>query len=882
MVIMTESSSSTAGTAKVKAPIRVGFYDISRTLGKGNYAVVKLAKHRITKTEVAIKIIDKSRLDEANLQKIYREVQIMKQLDHPHIIKLYQVMETKNMLYLVCEYASNGEMFDYIANYGRIPEAAGRRIFWQILSAVEYCHQRNIVHRDLKAENLLLDVNMNIKLADFGFSNYFSPGVQLATWCGSPPYAAPEVFQGRKYSGPQTDIWSLGVVLYVLTTGSLPFDASTLQTLRDRVLSGRFRIPFFMSTDCEHLIRHMLVLDPNKRFSIEQIKQHPWTRTDGTFSTSLPNHPKPHVTPEVSDQVIQIMKSLGIEESKTRESVCNESFDHIAAIYYLLMEGISHQRHAMHHHRRPHSVVDETASGARAFLGDTRRHHFNQTFDSSTYQPRGAAGGGGYHQHRQPTQAQGSVSSTCSSFSTGSSMESSCGFVCPHHVTGGGGPMTSLDEGVGLDLSSSVDYDGGSSSSYRGQSYEALSEEDSSISHIPASISPLPSSLLHDLAQITDSPPGSGLGSPYDSFESQVEQEVLTSSLSSCGGAGVSSQHAQRIQHGKSVNSSGSTDEGDGSSSGHYNRPGCFRDGRRASETNLAPVDGLESNHPGGGATTWTCKNPLRQTGKTRGVLNVHHQIDEATYLSHLHNQMSATVNDEAAAMERLTLHPVSGSIDEHDPGSSGSSCSSYQSSNTRPPLPKRISLPERLESQPQKLLVYKHAMQLQHNLATAVHPTSSSTESADPAAQQSLQQQHLFHRLQNKRAAWKNQSSMHRSMDYPASMGVPGPTRRPTALQQPLRQNFFKQSHLPTVLSTPTSSSREFDWGTLGQMSSSERPPEAGSSSAGGGGGHSPTPEQMMVDSPDHDQMHYTSPSSSWSGSGGGGGPSSDQMETN
>lgn len=365
------------------------------------------------------------------------------------------------------------------------------------------------------------------------------------------------------------------------------------------------------------------------------------------------------------------MKALLKEFSYYFQSICNESFDHIAAIYYLLLEGMTHQRHAMmHHHRRPHSVVDETASGSRTFLGDTRRH-FNQTFDGSTCQgaPRAAGPSAGYHHRRQPTQTQGSVSSTCSSFSTGSSVESSCGFVCQHHVAGPGGPMTSLDEGVGLDLSGSVDYEGvggsgnGNGSGYRGQSCEALSEEDSHLP--PVSISPLPTSLLQDLAQITDSPPGSGLGSPYDSFESQVEQDVLTSSLSSCshaaalagGSAHHPHHHPQRIQHGKSVNSS--TDEGDGAaSSGH--RPGCFRDGRRASETNLAPAaeeDGMLSGHPGSETTNWTTlKNPLRQIGKTRGVLDVHHQIDEAAYLAQMHSQLSATISDEAAAMERVSL----------------------------------------------------------------------------------------------------------------------------------------------------------------------------------------------------------------------------------
>nr|XP_018910956.1 PREDICTED: serine/threonine-protein kinase SIK2-like [Bemisia tabaci] len=324
--------------------IRVGFYDIERTIGKGNFAVVKLGKHRITKTEVAIKIIDKSQLDSVNLEKVYREVDIMKQLDHPHIIKLYQVMETKSMIYIVSEYASQGEIFDYIARYGRMTESAARRKFWQILSAVEYCHNRKIVHRDLKAENLLMDANMNIKIADFGFSNYYTPGEQLATWCGSPPYAAPEVFEGKKYIGPEIDIWSLGVVLYVLVCGALPFDGSTLHSLRDRVLSGRFRIPYFMSSDCESLIRKMLVLDPSKRFSIEQIKRHRWMMEEaprllpsaGTDSKTEPN-----------EQILRLMKSLGIDVIRTREALRKGSYDHHCAIYFLLLEKLRCQQRTL-------------------------------------------------------------------------------------------------------------------------------------------------------------------------------------------------------------------------------------------------------------------------------------------------------------------------------------------------------------------------------------------------------------------------------------------------------------------------------------------------------------------------------------------------------
>ncbi|KAM6224668.1 serine/threonine-protein kinase SIK1 [Rhynchocyon petersi] len=349
MVIMSEFSAAAAGSGQgLQKPLRVGFYDIERTLGKGNFAVVKLARHRVTKTQVAIKIIDKTRLDPSNLEKIYREVQIMKLLNHPHIIKLYQVMETKDMLYIVTEFAKNGEMFDYLTSNGHLSEEEARKKFWQILSAVEYCHNHHIVHRDLKTENLLLDSNMDIKLADFGFGNFYKPGEALSTWCGSPPYAAPEVFEGKEYEGPQLDVWSLGVVLYVLVCGSLPFDGPNLPTLRQRVLEGRFRIPFFMSQDCESLIRRMLVVDPAKRITIAQIKQHRWVQAESELtqaaSLALLAHDYNSNLGDYSEQVLGIMQMLGIDRRRTVESVQNSSYNHFAAIYYLLLERLKEYR----------------------------------------------------------------------------------------------------------------------------------------------------------------------------------------------------------------------------------------------------------------------------------------------------------------------------------------------------------------------------------------------------------------------------------------------------------------------------------------------------------------------------------------------------------
>ncbi|XP_052040933.1 MAP/microtubule affinity-regulating kinase 3 isoform X5 [Apodemus sylvaticus] len=312
----------------------IGNYRLLKTIGKGNFAKVKLARHILTGREVAIKIIDKTQLNPTSLQKLFREVRIMKILNHPNIVKLFEVIETEKTLYLIMEYASGGEVFDYLVAHGRMKEKEARAKFRQIVSAVQYCHQKRIVHRDLKAENLLLDADMNIKIADFGFSNEFTVGSKLDTFCGSPPYAAPELFQGKKYDGPEVDVWSLGVILYTLVSGSLPFDGQNLKELRERVLRGKYRIPFYMSTDCENLLKRFLVLNPVKRGTLEQIMKDRWINA-GHEEDEL----KPFVEPEldISDQKrIDIMVGMGYSQEEIQESLSKMKYDEITATYLLL------------------------------------------------------------------------------------------------------------------------------------------------------------------------------------------------------------------------------------------------------------------------------------------------------------------------------------------------------------------------------------------------------------------------------------------------------------------------------------------------------------------------------------------------------------------
>ncbi|XP_061565433.1 serine/threonine-protein kinase MARK2 isoform X11 [Cololabis saira] len=330
---MSRCRNSVATTTTEEQP-HIGNYRLLKTIGKGNFAKVKLARHVLTGKEVAVKIIDKTQLNSSSLQKLFREVRIMKMLNHPNIVKLFEVIETEKTLYLVMEYASGGEVFDYLVAHGRMKEKEARAKFRQIVSAVQYCHQKCIVHRDLKAENLLLDADMNIKIADFGFSNEFTLGNKLDTFCGSPPYAAPELFQGKKYDGPEVDVWSLGVILYTLVSGSLPFDGQNLKELRERVLRGKYRIPFYMSTDCENLLKKFLILNPSKRGSLEQIMRDRWMNV-GHEEEEL----KPYIEPQPDykdPRRTDIMLQMGFSQEEIQDSLVNQKYNDVMAAYLLL------------------------------------------------------------------------------------------------------------------------------------------------------------------------------------------------------------------------------------------------------------------------------------------------------------------------------------------------------------------------------------------------------------------------------------------------------------------------------------------------------------------------------------------------------------------
>ncbi|KAJ5572500.1 hypothetical protein N7450_009484 [Penicillium hetheringtonii] len=266
---------------------RLDQYQTVKILGEGSFGKVKLAIHQPSGRQVALKIISRRKLLSRDMVgRVEREIQYLQLLRHPHIIKLYTVIATKTDIVMVLEYAER-ELFDYLVRKGKCNDDEARKFFQQIICAVEYCHRHKIVHRDLKPENLLIDSQKNVKIADFGLSNIMTDGNFLKTSCGSPNYAAPEVISGKLYAGPEVDVWSCGVILYVLLVGRLPFDDDYIPALFKKIAAGNFHVPSYISPGAARLIRSMLQVHPVHRITIEEIRRDSW------FTKNLPKYLEP-------------------------------------------------------------------------------------------------------------------------------------------------------------------------------------------------------------------------------------------------------------------------------------------------------------------------------------------------------------------------------------------------------------------------------------------------------------------------------------------------------------------------------------------------------------------------------------------------------------
>ena len=253
----------------------IGDYIIKETIGTGTFSKVKLGINKYTKEKVAIKLLEKSKITEKeDLKRINREISIIKKLSHPNIIKINEIFENEKYYYIIMDYCSKGELFDYIVKKTKLTEDESSFFFYQIINAIEYIHKKNIVHRDLKPENLLLTENNKIKIIDFNLSNYFYKNNLLSTPCGSPCYAAPEMVSGKKYNGFKTDIWAIGIILYAMSCGYLPFEDSDNEILFQKILECDLEFPNFLSFECIDIIKKILNVNPYDRFYINDIKEH--------------------------------------------------------------------------------------------------------------------------------------------------------------------------------------------------------------------------------------------------------------------------------------------------------------------------------------------------------------------------------------------------------------------------------------------------------------------------------------------------------------------------------------------------------------------------------------------------------------------------------
>ncbi|KAL8225458.1 hypothetical protein R6Q57_018019 [Mikania cordata] len=255
---------------------KVGKYEVGRTIGEGTFAKVKFAQNTETGESVAMKLLDRATIIKHKMiDQIKREISIMKLVRHPNVVRLHEVLASRTKIYIILEFITGGELFDKIVHHGRLSEAESRRYFQQLIDGVEYCHSKGVYHRDLKPENLLLDSQGNLKISDFGLSALPAEGVNiLRTTCGTPNYVAPEVLSHKGYNGSLADVWSCGVILYVLLAGYLPFDEMDLTTLYDK--ASDFSCPSWFPVGAKSLIHRILDQNPETRICIEDIKNDEW------------------------------------------------------------------------------------------------------------------------------------------------------------------------------------------------------------------------------------------------------------------------------------------------------------------------------------------------------------------------------------------------------------------------------------------------------------------------------------------------------------------------------------------------------------------------------------------------------------------------------
>lgn len=327
---------------------RVGFYKLRTQLGSGNFATVKLGMHLLTNEKVAVKIIDKTKLDDQARRLLSREITCMECLQHRNLVRLFEVIDTFPRLYLVMECAAAGDLQARIASKGAYTEEQARLIFAQLVAAISHMHERGVIHRDLKSENIFFHSETEIKVGDFGFSTE-TTGRLLDTFCGSPPYAAPELFSEECYKGPLVDVWAMGIILYLMLSARMPFHADNVSLLKQKILAGKFEPLSARTPACQELLAKILTKEPEQRYTVNDITSSSWLQagsTDQAVISGPDEGGSPAVAvslkPEecVDQEVLNDLEGIGVPTADTQAFI-GEPRSAVAGVYRILL----HRKH---------------------------------------------------------------------------------------------------------------------------------------------------------------------------------------------------------------------------------------------------------------------------------------------------------------------------------------------------------------------------------------------------------------------------------------------------------------------------------------------------------------------------------------------------------
>ena len=319
---------------------------LGEKLGEGNFGVVRMAINRQTGEKVAIKILEKSKLTNYNDKiRLEREINILNKIHHPNIVKLFCTIETDRQIFIIMEYIKGNELFQYILVRKKLEEEEAFYFFIQIINCIDYLHKVKIAHRDLKAENIIIEQGKKeIKLIDFGLSNIYEDGQFLSTPCGSPFYAAPEMLEGKSYKGSTVDIWSAGIVLYYMLCGHFPFEDSSNDQLYKKICKGKFEIPKFLSKNAKDLISKILVVNIQRRINIKDIKKHPWVlkylekdKSYGNIFKHIGLNTNKYIIPIDEDIVDEINTKYNIDKIQIRENIIFDIISDVSTLYKLML-----------------------------------------------------------------------------------------------------------------------------------------------------------------------------------------------------------------------------------------------------------------------------------------------------------------------------------------------------------------------------------------------------------------------------------------------------------------------------------------------------------------------------------------------------------------